>query len=389
MTPPATVQGPRRVGIDASQLRAKRTGIANYVVRLLEPLCRLHPDVEFVLYSNETIHLEPPPNVRLRVTPRRRHETVWHQLQLPRFLRQDRIEVFWGTNRMVPLWSLHRFASVVTVHDLVARFAPETQPSNSRWKQRVLQPLCSRAATRVVAVSQATASDMAAAYGRTPDAVIHPLAPSDYRPARPEAALPVLRKHGLERGYLLCVGTLEPRKNVQSLIKAYLGRRHAGVVLPPLVLVGGDGWNDDEVVAAVVEGERAGMVKRLGYVDDAELPLLYSACAAFLMPSLYEGFGMPLLEAQMCGAPVIHGQHASMVEAAGGLGVAVAPATESLAAMLDALAEGRCPLACRLPSAIDNDPERAAEALWNVFVSAHAARQARGLAMVSGARGRS
>jgi len=93
------------------------------------------------------------------------------------------------------------------------------------------------------------------------------------------------------------------------------------------------------------------------------------------MPSIYEGFGLPLLEAQLCGAPVLHGSHASMSEAAGGLGVAFEPSAEGLREMLAGLAEGRLPLACRLPSAIENDADRSARQLWQVIEDAWRAKR--------------
>jgi glycosyltransferase involved in cell wall biosynthesis len=114
-------------------------------------------------------------------------------------------------------------------------------------------------------------------------------------------------------------------------------------------------------------------VHRLGYVPTDELVALYATCHAFVMPSLYEGFGMPLLEAQLCGAPVVHGDHAAMHEAAGGLGVATGTDTASLHATLRALARGEAPLACRLPHTIDNDAAGRAERLWALFQRAAAA----------------
>jgi len=136
--------------------------------------------------------------------------------------------------------------------------------------------------------------------------------------------------------------------------------------------VGGDGWQDGSIQALVASAERSGWVRRLGFVPDDDLPALYAGCEVFLMPSIYEGFGMPLVEAQLCGAAVVHGSHASMIEAAGGVGVAVGPLEADLAGMFDALAGGRCALACRLPKTIMNDPAESARRLWQQLAEAAA-----------------
>jgi glycosyltransferase involved in cell wall biosynthesis len=147
-------------------------------------------------------------------------------------------------------------------------------------------------------------------------------------------------------------------------VTAYINRRNSGADLPLLALVGGDGWRDSSIRSTVSNAEQSGLIRRLGFVPSEDLPALYASCEVFLMPSIYEGFGMPLVEAQLCGAPVVHGSHPSMVEAAGGLGVAVGPSEADLMVMFDALADGRCAVACRLPGSIVNDPALSARRMW-------------------------
>jgi glycosyltransferase involved in cell wall biosynthesis len=176
--------------------------------------------------------------------------------------------------------------------------------------------------------------------------------------------------------YLLTLGTLEPRKNIVALIDAYLNRREAGVSMPLLVIAGGKGWLDSNIAARLDRGEALGFVRRLGYVDFSDLPALYAGCEAFLMPSLYEGFGMPLLEGQLCGAPVVHGLHASMKEAAGSLGVGTPTDVTGIEATLNRLADGTLPLVCRLRNDIVNDPEQSAKRLWTLLCEAVESRRA-------------
>jgi glycosyltransferase involved in cell wall biosynthesis len=176
--------------------------------------------------------------------------------------------------------------------------------------------------------------------------------------------------------FILTVGTLEPRKNIAALVEAHAACLAAGHDVPPLVIVGGQGWRDAGLRRALHDAGPSGRVRYLGFVPNEELRHLYARCHAFVMPSIYEGFGMPLLEAQLCGAPVLHGSHASMSEAAGGLGVVFEPSAAGLREMLVGLAGGRLALACRLPSAIENDADRSARRLWQVMEDAWHARRA-------------
>lgn len=366
-----------KVGIDATALVARPTGVGNYISRLLEPLVREHPDTEFILFSNDKVVFPSSPNVRVRMSRPKRRGPYWQNTHLRAMLAAEHPDVYWATNGLLPAWLPRGMAAVVTVHDLVYKFAPETLPFMSLWGRRVGQRMAVAAADRLVCVSRATANDAVAAYGREPDAVIPPLAdPSFERPAA--AAIASVRERlALPERYLLTLGTLEPRKNIVALIDAYLNRREAGVTLPLLAIAGGQGWLDSEIASRLERGDKLGFVRRLGYVALADLPALYAGCEAFLMPSLYEGFGMPLLEAQLCGAAVIHGPHASMHEAAGGLGVATPTAVAGIATVLDGLARGELALTCRLCTDIANDAARSSAAMWGLLTEAVSSRGGR------------
>ena len=369
---------PYRIGLDACCLTGGRTGIGNYVEAILRPLCAQQPEATFVLYANGDGDFPAAPNIVHRISRPRRRGPVWQNTQLVRMLQDDGIEVFWGTNGVIPLHGLRRIASVVTIHDLVHRYAPATQRPIVRWRQRVFQPLCVRAADRVVAVSRATAEDVAAHYGRAPDAVIQPSARAEFEAVvDPAAADATLRRYGLSTPYLLAVGTLEPRKNLLALIEAHVACTAAGASLPPLVIAGGAGWHDGPLRAVLADPALADRIRWLGYVPTPALAHLYARCEVFLMPSLYEGFGMPLLEAQLCRAPVVHGAHRALKEAAGGVGVAVGTSALELRGALQDLADGRLPLASRLPGTLRNDAGESARRLWQLFVGAWRERSAR------------
>lgn len=361
------------VGVDATALVERPTGVGNYIAPLLELLCTRSPDSRFLLYSNQPVHFQRFGNVRARVSQPKRRGPYWQNTQLRRMLTEDRPDVFWATNGLMPTWRPSGVATVVTVHDLVYRFAPGTLPWHSRWGRRLFQPLAVKMADRVIAVSQTTAADIAACYRRRADAVIYPLPHRRYRRPDQNLARATAARLGLPDRYLLVLGTLEPRKNLSAFINAYLDRLDAGTALPLLAIAGGKGWLDEDIDRKLTQGECRGAIRRLGYVDADDLPHLYANCEAFVMPSIYEGFGMPLLEAQRCGAPVIHGDHSSMIEAAEGLGTQTGTSFGAMCQMLDAYARGELPLACRLPAA--DNREQAAERLWALLHEAASVRR--------------
>ncbi len=357
-----------KIGVDGTALVAKPTGVGNYIRALLEPMVAAHPEAEFILFSNDEVVFPPFANVRACVSKPKRRGPYWQNTHLRRMLAQERPHTYWATNGLLPLLRPRGMGTVLTVHDLVYKFAPETLPTISLWGRRLGQQAAVRAADRVVVVSHATGVDAANTYRRDPDAVIPPLADPIFARPADDVIESVRRRLDLCSAYLLTLGTLEPRKNLVRLLDAYLRRRQAGVDLPMLALAGGKGWLDDEIGRLLAQGEASGHVRRLGYVALEDLPALYAGCEAFVMPSVYEGFGMPLLEAQLCGAPVIHGPHASMREAAGQLGALTPIDTRGIECMLDQLAAGELSLNCRLPSDIDNDATSAAQHLWRLLM---------------------
>jgi glycosyltransferase involved in cell wall biosynthesis len=361
---------PIRVGLDATNLGAVQTGVGNYISTLLEALRQLKPSVKFFLYSNRAI--EGVEGVALRTSTPFRRGVIWQETQLPRMVDEDGIDVFWGTNGFLPTFRKLRCPTVITVHDLVHRFAPKTQDKKVLWTRRLFQPRSCRVATRIVAVSQATAREIKRCYGTKVHAVIHPQVGSRFGPVDRNSVEHVLAKYSLPSNFLLTVGTLEPRKNIVNLVYAYLDCLDQQISLPKLVLAGGSGWLNDDMEHTLTTAEQMGKIRRLGFVDSGDLPALYAGCSAFVMPSIYEGYGMPITEAQFCGAPVIHGNHPSMVEAAGGFGYAFEPTRAAIREMLTNYARRELPLSCRRTNEIERSPMPAAQTLWNVLCDAYA-----------------
>ncbi|MFP5207577.1 MAG: glycosyltransferase family 4 protein [Acidobacteriota bacterium] len=352
-----------------------RRGVGNYVEGLLAPLIREHPEVQFFVYSPRPLQIEDHRNLHLRVEEGAISGPVWRNFHLPRRLRRDRIDVFWGGTGILPAAGLGDIRSVVTIHDFVYLFSGETQPWLGRLSRSVFQPRAVRTATRVVAISRATASDLERICGRAADAIVSPVVSQAYEVPTGEEKERVRAKYQLPEPYLFTVGTLEPRKNLVSLLAAYNLLHGRGIQPPKLVISGARGWKDRQLSARLQAATEAGFVRSLGFVDKADLPGMYGAALAFIFPSIYEGFGMPLVEAQLCGTPVLYGNHPAMREAAGEMGVLFEPTPEGIAERLSQIASGSCPLVCRLPQSIPNSADDAARRMWSVILSALDARQ--------------
>jgi len=260
---------------------------------------------------------------------------VWEQLVQPGALRRIEADLVHGPVFVGPL-----FAScpmVITIHDLsFIRFPALFRPAN-RLYLTVLTRLSARRARRLIAVSAHAAAETTQLLGVPPervDVVYHGVDPA-FRPLPADKVAAFRRRRGLPERLVLFVGTLEPRKNLVRLVEAFARVRDGRV---GLVLAGGKGWLYDELFARV---EALGLSEEVifpGYVMSEELPLWYNGATVLAYPSVYEGFGLPVLEAQACGTPVLTSNVSSLPEAAGDVALMVDPYdVEALAAGLNRL----------------------------------------------------
>lgn len=332
-----------RIAIDAIPLVANKTGVGHYTDALAEWLARTHHDHQYELVSPFDFNFpnghSPPPNLHKRFTPVQPMFRKWWLVGLPALLRISSFDLFHGTNYCVPVFST--CPTVVTIHDLslYAQAITHEKKNVERGKRRV--PVMARRADMIIAPSEATKREITQ-YLKIPAdriRVVYEAAREKMKPLSIEDCEPVLRKHGIDQPYLLYTGTIEPRKNLLNLIRAYNELLRTSKHRPMLVLCGGRGWLDEEVFELVAELKLQRMVKFTGYVDDDDLPALYSACEIFVYPSLYEGFGLPPLEAMACGAPVITSNTSSLPEVVGDAGVLINPneVAELAAAMINLL----------------------------------------------------
>jgi len=264
---------------------------------------------------------------------------AWEQIALPHALRRYGADVFHSPVNILP--ARVPCASVVTVHDLAFVRYPQYFRPSRRVYQRILTQRSARSATIVVAVSESTKRDLVECMRVSPERirVIYTGIGPDFRPVSDPRTLAAFRaKHRLPERYLLYLGTLEPRKNLEQLVDSYTRLRSHDPSTPPLIIAGAKGWYFQPLFERVRRLGAEGAITFVGYVSREEQPLWYAGATVFIYPSLYEGFGLPVVEALACGTPTITSNVSSLPEAAGPVAIQVSPTDiGALAAAMHAL----------------------------------------------------
>jgi glycosyltransferase involved in cell wall biosynthesis len=233
-------------------------------------------------------------------------------------------DVFHATWHLLPRLRTH--ASVMTLYDLSFALFPETHLRVLRWSSNVLVPRFLKECERVIAISESTKRDAVRLYNVPEDKIVvtHLAAEDRFRPADPDQVAEVRSRFGLPPRFLLYVGTIEPRKNLGVLLGALVRLKGQGQDVP-LVVAGRLGWLYDEFLAKIRSLGLESIVLLPGFVPENDLPALYTAAEVFVYPSVYEGFGIPVLEAMGCGTPVLCSNASSLPEVAGDGGILLPP----------------------------------------------------------------
>ena len=329
-----------RIGLDGKILTLRAGGTGRYAINLtramLAEAAAHRPDLEFVVLTGPQTSREVMEEFRGRCEEcflGAKSSVVRSLTLVPAALRRLRVDVFHGMDHVgIPLVG-RSGKYVVTVHDVIPLILPETFTPRHRLVVRLALARVRRKADLVVVPSHAVKRDVVRRVGLPEDRVVvtHEGCEPRFRPVRSAAALrDVAARYSLPSHYVLAVGTLEPRKNVTTLLKAFARLRRDGEVDADLrlVLAGARGWLDEPIFATVRSLGLEDAVRFTGFVDDDDLPAVYSGAALFVFPSLHEGFGLPLLEAMACGVPVVTSNISSMPEVAGDAAVLVDPRDE-------------------------------------------------------------
>lgn len=326
-----------RVGIDATAVPRRRAGAGNYIFNLVRAIAEVDAINEYVVFARpqliEEWHIRQP-NFQFHATELRHRplRLLWEQTVLPVLARRYRLDVLHSPHYTFPMFGSAR--RVVTILDMTFYLYPQLHSVAKRFLFRRMIRLAVRRADRIITISESTATDLFHLLdGRGLAEKTHaiPLAvDSRFLVIREEAAIAAAcRRLGLEpRGFLLYVGVLEPRKNLPVLLRAFRRTRDENNRLP-LAIVGKRGWKFDSIFATVRELGLENDVIFTGHVSDADLPYVYNGATLFVYPSLYEGFGLPVLEALSCGTPVITSNVSSMPEIVGEAGILVPPSDEN------------------------------------------------------------
>jgi glycosyltransferase involved in cell wall biosynthesis len=285
------------IALDGMPLASPLTGVGHYTQELARNLAVVAPSDSFTL-----------------VSPQGLLKRRWWSAGLPVYLLQNSFDLFHGTNYEIPLWS--RRPTVVTIHDLSLLLHPQFHEKRLAWRGRWRLPLMAKKASKIITPSNSVKTEVCQAFGVDGEKVM--VTPEAPRPVFKRKEDPeLLRRLGIDGDFILFVGTIEPRKNLRRLVEAFERVLRSTALSPKLVIAGGQGWLMNDFVSFIREKGIEDRICLTGYLEEADLCGLYSACSAFVYPSLYEGFGLPPLEAMACGAPVITSRISSLLETVG------------------------------------------------------------------------
>jgi glycosyltransferase involved in cell wall biosynthesis len=309
--------------LDVSAAVHRRAGLGRYAEDIARALSSVDPG-QYALFYNRERGIHPLPG--LTHLPTRTVTLGYKPWRMAVWLGQltrvgfDRllpdVELFHATEHL--LLPLRSAPTVLTVHDLIFRHLPAHHKRLNRWYLNLAMPLYCRRASHIITISEHTKRDLVAAYGLAPEktTVVHEAASTSFRPQSSEAISAARSRYGLPERYLLFVGTIEPRKNLGRLLSAFETIRSKGLA-DGLVIAGQRGWLYDAFFAQLEESPARDGVILPGYVPGEDLPALYGGALALVFPSVYEGFGLPMLEAMGCGIPVATSNTSSLPEIGG------------------------------------------------------------------------
>lgn len=323
-----------RFGVDGRVFEGKMTGVGRYVFELLGALGAIMPEIEFHVFARQKVELPGPApqwnlHVDTRAFSRLLKPTIWLKFVSASQFGAYNLNVFFASGTFVPSFLPPSIKVMTVVYDLVGRLAPETMSFPHRWAHKLFYASDLRRADKVISISAGTALRLDKYYGIGVNEIVHPPLQKIYRRTERSEIERSTQKYKLDGPYILAVGTLEPRKNLKSLVEAFIALKSSGK-LPnhQLAIVGGRGWGDTGLGQLIAEC--ADDILLLGFVANGDLPALYSGADLFCFPSTYEGFGIPVMEALVCGTRVLASDLPEVREAGQGHAIYTDPDVPSL-----------------------------------------------------------
>lgn len=320
-----------QIAFDGRVIKAGKSGVGVYAESLLNALASIDKKSVYRVLSHGVFKFRSknfasvPTKVSIESHP---FGDIWEQFYLPVYLKGKKVDVFHSPTFHIPFVS-GRYKKVVTIHDLVSFRTPQTQPRRFTLYSRFMIRFAVGSADAIIVPSKTVKSELSGLLNVSPE-ILHviPEAPRGmFRPVGKAERESVRRKYGLSDRFILTVGSIEPRKNIPSLIRAYSELRRRGSIRHKLVICGSKGWMNEhgrvmDLIGTLGAGDD---VIFTGYVPDEDLPAVYTLADLFVYPSLYEGFGLPPLEAMACGCPVIASNCSAIPEIVKDAGLLVDP----------------------------------------------------------------
>ncbi len=315
-----------KIAVDCHPLKGYKTGVGHYLFEILKELISINQNDQFYLYapiiSTDLIKLSENKNVTLRICSTFSFSSIiWGQTTLPRESSIDGVDLLWSTNHLAPIFLSKSIKNIITVHDFVYKIQPATLNMTRRIALHCISKIIFRPNKGFITNSQGTKDKLKRYYNVNADLVITP-------PLRTQLthfdeykiSNLLLLDNLLFKKYLLFVGTLEPRKNLKSILETYQKAINLYGIdnCYPLLIVGGKGWKNsstDKILNQLVQKYPHNVLVK-GYINDEELAFYFKGARYFLFPSLYEGYGMPIAEARINGTPIITSNLIEMIEAA-------------------------------------------------------------------------
>lgn len=378
-----------RIGIDIKCLRTNNSGIGRYTRSLLDALQQVDIRNEYVLFSPSPVDYDiTNPKWKTVVVPTKLPGILWQQLALPLALKDEHIDVVWGPEQTIPVIGLSKgykatgkdhkeisssteIASVLTIHDFVYRRFPGTMRKSVLWITRTFGGKSIKKATAIVPVSDFTKNELFHFYPKVNKDKVEVV--SCAVGSAQNLSDGQTLNNAARKDQLLFVGSLEPRKNLQTLVRALEILKSRGMDVP-LVMTGPRGWKNQTIKDMLNTSSVAANIEHKGFVSDEELRNLYKESAAVIFPSVYEGFGLPALEALAYGAPVLTSKGTAMESILGDCGLFFDPkSVEDMANVIEGFWKERkvVPEASRVALLSKYSWQNSARKLIEVFQKVH------------------